>query len=368
MKKVTIGIFLAIASIFLGFFFLQSDFSGQETKNADSEISVTKVADWTETQRLNTSCVTSYQTGDISCFGGRGNERVSKRLTTFDTGTFEPGYYSEIIPYAYASACAPDSEKGIIYCFGGYKFDRDNAVPHNNLWQMYVTNFGTNEMELDIEKLDFVATGMSCVESVANKMIYCFGGFLSDYYGRDFESHNEFKILKNELGQEFSGSVVGFNLETKEIEIIEGDLQIAGDDMSCVYHEDTQKVYCFGGDMGAFVGSETDRIFSFDPDSNEIEILETTLPEPLSVTSCVSHPNSLIYCFGGAAVAGAGVSNESSDIFVFNPSKEQLSVITSGLPDTLAGHSCALDPQNTEDIYCFGGSIATLPGVYKITP
>lgn len=332
-------------------------------QNTTTESEVSKVSIWSPAQRLNSSCVTSDKTGYIICFGGRGDKAVAKNITLFDPDTNRPGYYPETIPFTYASACASDSKDGIIYCFGGYTIDSfGKFVPGNDVWTL---NLDTQKIKAGSNngtELPFRVSGMSCVESEHNRMIYCFGGYISKSDARNIETY------ENYGGQIFSGGVIAFNPDTLEIDLIKGTEKIAGDDKSCTYHSKTKKIYCFGGDTGGFPGGETDQIFSFDPDTQRLRVLNSTLPQPLSVTSCVSHPNGKIYCLGGAAITEDGKDQNYYNILSFDPTNQKIIVLGDMLQEPLAGHSCALDPENKNDIYCFGGSIETESGVFRYTP
>lgn len=332
-------------------------------QNSTSDSIVTRVSPWNPTQQINTSCVSSEKTGYIVCFGGRGKDTGSKNITLYDISTNRPGFYPETIPYTYASSCATDSNKNLIYCFGGYALNTfGKFVPSNDIWTLELGKQNIESVNNSME-LPFNVSGMSCVESVHNQTIYCFGGYISD------SEVDGVRTYKNYGGQLFSGGVVTLDLRTKKIGLIKGSTEIAGDDMACTYDRKGEKIYCFGGDVGSFRGAETDKIFSFDPKTERITVLNTNLPMALAVSSCISHPNGMIYCLGGTSIKELGVSdNQNSDIYTFNPKSQKITTIKNALVKPLAGHSCALDPVTNDDIYCFGGSVETASGVYKFTP
>lgn len=332
-------------------------------QNSTSESVVTKVSPWSPAQQINTSCVPSEKTGYIVCFGGRGKDAGSKNITLYDVNTNRPGFYPETIPYTYASSCATDTKESLVYCFGGYTLNTfGKYVPSDNVWTLELGKQKIESVSNSI-KLPFKVSGMSCVESVHNQKIYCFGGYTSD------SEIDDVRTYKNFGGQLFSGGVIAFDLRTQKIDVIRGNTEIAGDDMACAYDRKTEKVFCFGGDVGRFRGAETDNIFSFDPATERIRVLNTSLPMALAVSSCVSHPDGMIYCLGGTSIKELGVrDNQNSDIYTFNPKSQKITTIKKALVKPLAGHSCALDPVTNDDIYCFGGSIETASGVYKFTP
>lgn len=329
---------------------------------------IQRMTDWQPTQTLNSSCVSLPGQLYINCYGGRGSGSVSENITIYDEEKNKIGYFPSEIPSMYATACAPDTNENFIYCFGGYQMTKAGK------WQVtddiFIYNTRTKEKEafsiLDT-KLPFKTAGMSCVESSVDELIYCFGGYLGNKY--DLPADNVISV-KNRGGQYFSGSVISFNPDTKEVKIIAGQKAFAGDDKSCAYSGSASKVYCFGGDKGNLKGDTTDNIFSFDPRTKELEKLVVKMPKPLSVTSCVNQRlGVLIYCLGGTSTSKKGTDVSNKEIFTFDPEKEVVEVLGLQLPNALAGHSCVSgNNENIESIFCFDGSVYTKSGVFKFTP
>lgn len=318
------------------------------------------LGDWHQAS-TNSSCVASDETGWVYCFGGRDVRTLDDDLHFYEPEGRGPGALTNMMPYLYASSCAPDSSTGDIYCFGGYEWlSAYSRVVRDSIYKYEPSR----EADTDFETLDttmpFGTAGMSCAEDSHTHLIYCFGGFVDGWE----EADPEYAFRLNEGEQAFANYVMVFDPTDESVEVIEFSKLVGGDDLTCAYARSERLFYCFGGDTGWSIsltegsasGNETDAIFSFDPRTQRVDIVKDTLPEPLAVMSCVAASDQDIYCFGGTYPVGPDVDADIDYILRFDPRTEQLEVLEDTLPQPLAGHSCVQAPQDDEIIYCFGGN------------
>ena len=139
--------------------------------------------------------------------------------------------------------------------------------------------------------------------------------------------------------------------------------------LSCAEDSSTHELYCFGGVFRAGTDKpQTDLIVKYDPATDTVTNMTSTLPTIRDRLSCVEDSSThRIYCFGGywqeffctqwepwGCVAGYSITHYLNDILEYNPSTDTLTTMSETLPSRRYGLSCVED-SHTHRIYCFGG-------------
>jgi N-acetylneuraminic acid mutarotase len=107
----------------------------------------------------------------------------------------------------------------------------------------------------------------------------------------------------------------------------------------------TNKIYCFGGNNSSY--AFLNQIIEFDPSNNNLANVGT-LPRGEIFSNCIESANDKIYCFQGF---NGSVYNE---VLVFDPSTHNIAPTGAVTPAGIYESGCAND-SSTNKIYCFGG-------------
>lgn len=114
----------------------------------------------------------------------------------------------------------------------------------------------------------------------------------------------------------------------------------------------TSAVYIFGN---LWSGNRSNYICKYDPETNSISRLSTTIPTTLADMGIASIGD-VIYLFGGSTGTGNENGGDATNtIYKFDAQTETITALTATLPTSCWGCSAAYSPSNNK-IYVFGGN------------
>lgn len=155
-------------------------------------------------------------------------------------------------------------------------------------------------------------------------------------------------------GRRDGGSVTN---EVLEYDPATDTLVVAGDALptsvggvSAAYDPGTNKIFIFGGFDGG--GNENSNILKYDPIAHSVQFSVNVLPTARTRTSAAYSPaTSRIYLFGGRRFGGSHLA----EILEFNPATEAVTLVSTTLPSGRIETAAAYDPASG-DILLFGGN------------
>ena len=115
----------------------------------------------------------------------------------------------------------------------------------------------------------------------------------------------------------------------------------------------TSAVYIFGNWWTS--GNRSKYIYKYDPETNRVSRLSTTIPTTLADMGIASIGD-VIYLFGGSTGTGNVEGGDATNtIYKFDAQTETITALTTTLPTSCWGCSAAYSPSNNK-IYVFGGN------------
>lgn len=262
--------------------------------------------------RTNHSCARSSVDGKIYCFGGKNQQAKCLHWESWGCTVVTGGqtYLLDVVAYTPAEEdsgtveqmsasipqgvehvrCVNSNVTNLIYCFGGRlrSGDLSDAI------------FTYDPQKDEITTLDAVLpvgiNKAACVESSADKQIYCLGGQQVETIHYD-GTH----------GYMFVQTIVKFDPVTHESTTLEGPkmpLPYWGPP-SCVNSTISNTIFCFGIWKTGSDNRRSDltgEVIQFDPVGNTSQMMDAALSTPRNALSCVEDTASPenIYCVGGA--------------------------------------------------------------------
>jgi PGF-pre-PGF domain-containing protein len=212
--------------------------------------------------------------GDIYIFGGTTGASWLNSILQFDLSSESVSTASATISSEQrnspAAAYHYSGGYGYVYLFGG---DNGTTLYSQNIWRYNVTaDSGSN-----VGNLLTIRSKTAAVYSPVNDRIYIIGG------------RNTTSDISDIL--EYTPGGATTTLVASIPTSLEG--------LSAAYHAKTEKIYIFGGyNFNQDVYSTS--IFEFDPQTNAVKTMNTTLPSPRAFTSTAfSAYDDKFYVFGG---------------------------------------------------------------------
>ncbi|MDX2437229.1 MAG: Ig-like domain-containing protein [Acidobacteriota bacterium] len=303
------------------------------------------------------SCTEHTDSQRIYCFGGidtvSTNAPETDLIVEYDPVGDTAVAKTAVLPSRRSGlACAEDSSSGLIYCFGGRAqdfectlWDGDNCIGGTSTSYVYddIVEYDatTDTVRLMSATLPSPNSGMACTEDGSSHRIYCFGGTSSSS----------------------SASIIAYDPATDSMAEQTATLPTGRSGLSCTEQSTTHDLFCFGG---RDAGGKLNDIFTYDPSSDSLTARGAIFPSRITDLSCAEDPAAgRIYCFGGQIQSIAYVS----EIYSYDPTSDQLTVMPETLPTGRYGLSC-VDSAATDTIFCSGGSrnVVSIDEIVEFTP
>ncbi len=259
----------------------------------------------------------SHATQKLYTFGGYGGG--SDRIVAYDWAANAASEMATRLPHTIAAAaCAPDAA-GNIYLLGG---NNSNGTDLSSILRYDPI---AETVTVMTQTLPTPRHAPAAALSTYDGMIYCFGGY-------PWPSPIQ---------------IVRYDPVSDIATLLPATLPVPTNGMPAVSDPRTGKIYLFGG----WMNGHKNQIQEFDPATGSATVKTATLPVGMEGVMAAADPRSGRICgFGGSPAAGTA----TNVIFEYEPSSDELRVLTTALPTPVAYGRAVTEPVMSA-IYIFGG-------------